>query len=94
MGRQRHALVDTNGHSLFLSARPASVQHRDSRARGWRPCAAFPVITKLFTDIGYQGPRVATATGVAVVIVLCKPYLIGFAVQPPRWRRCAILCRR
>jgi transposase len=72
MGRKRHALVDTDGRGLVLFAHPASVQDRDGAgpllAASRRP---FPFIEKVFADAGYQGPRVATAT--------------GFAVQPRRW---------
>ena len=45
----------------------------------------FPFIEKVFADAGYQGPRVATATRIAVEIVRRKPDQIGFAVQPRRW---------
>jgi transposase len=34
---------------------------------------------------GYHGPRVGTATRIAVEIVRRKPDQIGFAVQPRRW---------
>lgn len=39
---------------------------------------------KVFADAGYQGPRVATATRIAVEIVRRKPDQIGFAIQPQR----------
>ena len=86
MGRKRHALVDTDGRGLVLFAHPASVQDRDGAgpllAASRRP---FPFIEKVFADAGYQGPRVATATRIAVEIVRRKPDQIGFAVQPRRW---------
>lgn len=71
---------------LVLFAHPASVQDRD----GAGPLLAasrrtFPFIEKAFADAGYQGPRVATATRIAVEIVRRKPDQIGFAVQPRRW---------
>jgi len=85
MGRKRHALVDTDGRGLVLS-HPASVQDRDGAgpllAASHRP---FPFIEKLFADAGYQGPRVATASRIAVEIVRRKPDQIDFAVQPRRW---------
>ena len=85
MGRKRHALVDTDGRGLVLFAHPASVQDRDGAgpllAASRRP---FPFIEKVFADAGYQGPRVATATRIAVEIVRRKPDQIGFAVQPRR----------
>ena len=51
-------------------------------ARLQRP---FPFIRKVFADAGYQGPRVAEATSMAVKIVKRKPDQVGFAVQPRRW---------
>ena len=45
----------------------------------------FPFIRKAFADAGYQGPRVAEATSIAVEIVKRKPDQVGFAVQPRRW---------
>src|ERR671911_1965595 len=39
----------------------------------------------VFADSGYQGPRVAEATSIAVEIVKRKPDQVGFAVQPRRW---------
>ena len=70
----------------FPLAHPASVQDRDGAgpllAASRRP---FPFIEKVFADAGYQGPRVATATRIAVEIVRREPDQIGFAVQPRRW---------
>lgn len=51
-------------------------------ARLQRP---FPFIRKVFADAGYQGPRVAEATSMAVKIVKRKPDQAGFAIQPRRW---------
>ncbi|WP_422679862.1 IS5 family transposase [Chelatococcus albus] len=86
MDRKRHALVDTDGRGLVPFAHPASMQDRDGAglllAASRRP---FPFIEKVFADAGYQGPRVATATRIAVEIVRRKPHQIGFAVQPRRW---------
>lgn len=74
MGRKRHALVDTDGRGLVLFAHPASVLDRDGAgpllAASRRP---FPFIEKAFADAGYQGPRVATATRIAVEIVRRSP---------------------
>ena len=85
-GRKRHALVDTDGRALVLFPHPASVQDRDGAGAilqaSQRP---FPFITKVFADAGYQGPRVAEATSIAVEIVRRKPDQVGFAVQPRRW---------
>ncbi|MBS1063923.1 IS5 family transposase [Gluconobacter wancherniae] len=75
MGRKRHALVDTDGRALKLFPHPASIQDRDggpsviNASRG-----SFPFIEQVFADAGYQGPRVANATRIAVEIVRRKPY--------------------
>jgi len=85
-GRKRHALVDTDGRALILFAHSAHIQDRDGAGpilkASRRP---FPFIRKVFADAGYQGPRVAKATAIAVEIVKRRPGQIGFAVQPRRW---------
>lgn len=85
-GRKRHALVDTDGRALVLFPHPASIQDRDGAGpllqASRRP---FPFIRKVFADAGYQGPRVAEATTIAVEIVKRKPDQVGFSVQPRRW---------
>lgn len=45
----------------------------------------FPFISKVFADAGYQGPRVAEASSIAIEILKRKPDQVGFAVQPRRW---------
>ncbi len=84
-GPKRHALVDTDGRALVLFPHPASIQDRDGAPAilqaSRRP---FPFIRKVFADAGYQGPRVADATSIAVEIVKRKPDQIGFAVRPRR----------
>jgi putative transposase len=85
-GRKRHALVDTDGRGLVLFAHPASIQDRDGAGPLLRASRrAFPFIEKVFADAGYQGPRVAEATSIAIEIVRRRPDQIGFAVQPRRW---------
>jgi len=85
-GRKRHALVDTDGRALVLIPHPASVQDRDGAGPLLQASRQpFPFIRKVFADAGYQGPRVAEATSIAVEIVKRKPDQIGFAVQPRRW---------
>lgn len=85
-GHKRHALVDMVGRALVLFAHPANIQDRDGAgpllAASRRTCL---FIVKVFADAGYQGPRVANATSVAVEIVRRKPDQVGFAVQPRRW---------
>jgi transposase len=85
-GRKRHALVDTDGRGLVLAVHPASIQDRDGAGPLLKASRrSFPFIAKVFADAGYQGPRVATATSIAVEIVRRKPDQVGFAVQPRRW---------
>ena len=86
LGRKRHALVDTDGRGLIVFPHPASIQDRD----GAGPLLAasrphFPFIKKVFADAGYQGPRVASATSIAIEIIRRQPGQVGFAVQPRRW---------
>jgi transposase len=38
-----------------------------------------------FADPGFQCPRVAEATSLAVEIVKRQPDQVGFAIQPRRW---------
>lgn len=47
--------------------------------------AALPFIRKVFADAGYQGPRIAEASSIAIEIVKRKPDQVGFAVQQRRW---------
>jgi len=82
----RHALVDTDERGLVLEPYPASIQDRD----GGRPMlrasrGSFPSIERVFTDSGYAGEKVATATVIAVEIVRKNPEQVGFAVQLRRW---------
>lgn len=85
-GRKRHALVDTDGRALVMQVHAASVQDRDGAGPLLKASRrSFPFIAKVFADAGYQGPRVATATRIAIEIVKRKPGQIGFVVQPRRW---------
>jgi putative transposase len=85
-GRKRHALVDTDGRGLVLCVHPASIQDRDAGGPVLKVSRrSFPFIEKVFADAGYQGPRLAAATCIAVEIVRRKPDQIGFAIQPRRW---------
>ena len=85
-GRQRHALVDTDGRLLLAAVSPASLH--DSRggatllAMSRRP---WPFLARCFADRAYAGSRVAQASSVAVSIVGPAPGQKGFAVQPRRW---------
>lgn len=86
MGRKRHALVDTDGRALMLFPHPASIQDSDGAGPLLRASRRpFPFIEKVFADAGYQGPRVAQASSIAVEIVRKLPGQVGFVVQPRRW---------
>ena len=86
VGRKRHALVDTDGRALVLFPHPASIQDRDGAGPLLRASRRpFPFIEKVFADAGYQGPRVAQASSIAVEIVRKLPGQVGFVVQPRRW---------
>lgn len=93
VGRKRHALVDTDGRALVLFPHPASIQDRDGAGPLLRASRRpFPFIEKVFADAGYQGPRVAQATSIAVEpkvrvseIVRKLPGQVGFIVQRRRW---------
>ena len=85
-GRERHALVDTDGRGLVLEPHPASIQDRDGGGpllRGSR--RIFPFIQRVFADSGCGGEKVAKATLIAVEIVRKDPDQVGFAVNPRRW---------
>lgn len=85
VGRQRHALVDTDGRLLPAAVSPADLHDshggiallRTSR-RPW------PFLARCWADGTFAGPRVAEATPVVVGLVGPKPGQCGFAVQPRR----------
>lgn len=83
-GLKRHILVDTLGLLLATHIHPADVQDRDGNGL---VCAGLsdhhPVVSTIFADGGYQGPRAAQATPVDLIVVArTEP---GFAVLPKRW---------
>ena len=85
MGRKGHALVDTDGRALMLFPHPASVRDRDGAGPLLRASRRpFPFIEKVFADAGYQEPRVAQASSIAVEIVRKLPRQFAFVVQPHR----------
>ena len=85
-GRERHALVDTDGRAPPLQVHAADVQDRDRAVPLLKAARAlFPFIEHLFADSGYAGEKVATATRIAVEIVGKRPDQVGFAVHPRRW---------
>ena len=85
-GRKRHALVDTDGKLLLAGVSPASLHDShggiallQASRRPW------PFLVLCFADRAYAGPRMATASPVAVTVVGKPPGQRGFAVQPRRW---------
>lgn len=85
-GRKHPALVDTDGRALVLFPHSASIQDRDGAGPALQAAQRpFPFFRKIFADAGYQGPRVAEATSMAIEIVRRKPDQVGLAVQPRRW---------
>jgi transposase len=85
-GRERQALVDTDGRALEIQVHPASVQDRDGAPSVLKASQArFPFVQKIFADGIYAGQKVATATSIVVEIVRKLPDQIGFQVLPRRW---------
>lgn len=82
-GRERHALVDTDGRAPVLFPHPGSIHDRDGTGPDLQASRRpFPFIREVFADAGYQGPPAAEA--IAVEIVKRKPDRVGFDVQPRR----------
>ena len=86
VGRKRNAMVDTDGRLLEASVAPAS-QHDSHGGIGLLRASRehWPTLQRCFADSAYAGPRVATATAIAVEVVSAAPGQKGFAVQPRRW---------
>ena len=86
VGRERHALTDTDGRLLLAGVSRADL--RDSHGgvallrASRRP---WPFLARCFADRAYAGERVATATPVAVTVVGAAKDQRGFAVHPRRW---------
>jgi hypothetical protein len=73
-GRNRHALVDTEGRGLVIEPHPASIQDRDGGGPLLQASRrVFPFIQRVFADSGYTGEKVAKATLIAVEIVRKNP---------------------
>jgi putative transposase len=83
-GRKLHALVDAMGMLLGAVVHAADVQDRDGAARVFQALAdRFPLLSTIYADGGYQGPR--AATGCPADIVVVKRTEPGFVVLPKRW---------
>ncbi len=86
MGRNRHAMVNTDGRALELLVHSADVQDRDgavpllqqSRRR-------HRFVEHAFADSAYNSERVADATSITIEIVRKFADQTGFVVHPRRW---------
>ena len=85
-GRNRQAMVDTDGRALKLQVHAAGIQDRDGAGplpRASRP--RWPFVRTAFADSGYRRPRVAAASSIRVEIVRKSEGQVGFAVYARRW---------
>jgi len=91
MGKKRHILVDTQGLLMHALVHAADVQDRDGGAVLMATLfGAFPFLTRLFADGGYQGPQFKSAirralAAVTVEIVKRSDQAKAFVVLPKRW---------
>ncbi len=91
MGKKRHILVDTQGLLMHALVHAADVQDRDGGAVLMATlCGAFPFLTRLFAEGGYQGPQFKSAirrtlAAVTVEIVKRSDQAKTFVVLPKRW---------
>ena len=86
VGRKRHAMTDTDGRLLLAAVSPADLHDSHGGVALLRASRRpWPFLARCFADRAYAGPRVASATSVAVTVVGPPPGQKGFAVQPRRW---------
>ena len=89
-GKKRHILVDTQGLLMHAIVHAADVQDRDGGALLMATLfGAFPFLTRLLVDGGYQGPQFNGAirrTLAAVTVEIVKRSgAKTFVVLPKRW---------
>ena len=89
-GKKRHVLVDTQGLLLHAVVHAANIQDRDGGVLLMSTLfGAFPFLSKLYADSGYQGPKFQD--GLAAVcrhidVEIVRRSDIGkFVVLPKRW---------
>jgi len=83
-GRKAHIMTDTMGMLLCAVVHPADVQDRDGVGLVFEGVEyRFPLLTTVYADGGYQGPRAAAACPVDLVVV--KRTEPGFKVLAKRW---------
>jgi transposase len=91
MGKKRHILVDTQGLLMHAIVHAADIQDRDGGAALMVTLfGAFPFLTRLFADGGYQGPQFKSAirralAAVTVEIAKRSDQAKAFVVLPKRW---------
>ena len=89
-GKKRHILVDTQGLLMHAIVHAPDVQDRDGGALLMATLfGAFPFLTRLYADGGYQGPQFNGAirrTLAAVTVEIVKRSgAKTFVVLPKRW---------
>ena len=89
-GKKRHILVDTQGLLMRAIVHAADIQDRDGGALLMATVfGAFPFLTRLFADGGYQGPQFRDAIGrtlaVVTVEIVKRSDAKTFVVLPKRW---------
>ena len=86
VGRKRHVMVDTDGRLLVAGISTANLHDSyGGIALLGASRRAWPFLGRCFADRAYAGPRVGTATPIAITLVGAAPGQRGFAVQPRRW---------
>lgn len=85
-GRERHAMVDTDGRALVIQAHPADVQDRDGAVPLLRASRrSFPFVETALADGAYGAQRVRDATCIAIEVFKKIADQVGFKVLPRRW---------
>ena len=86
VGRNRHALTDTDGRLPIAAVSPANLHDSHGGVALLRASRdLWPFLAHCFADRAYRGERVSTATAITIEIVAPDEGQKGFAVQPRRW---------
>ena len=85
-GRERHAMVDSDGRALVIQVHPANVQDRDGAIPLLQESRrSFPFAELALADSAYDAGRVTDATLIAGEVVKKLADQVGFVVLPRRW---------
>src|SRR6202044_1839008 len=89
-GKKRHILVDTQGLLMHAIVHAADLQDRDGGALLMATLfGAFPFLTRLFVDGGYQGPpfkgAIPRSLAAVTVEIVKRSGAKTFVVLPKRW---------